>query len=126
MIRTLERFIGNSLLGSGLTQIKLGKGCLLYDYKHKQITDGNTWYRVASPSLIIRLWFNKVSKRNIDGEWILIGNTIILFKKIKYIHQHVSVNETYHRKDIGHVYDYWDDYKNWLKQLKEGMNKTSS
>ena len=82
--------------------MRKGKGCLLYDYKSKFVTDGNTWYHVASPSLLLRLWTNKASKRNIDGEWLAIGNTIVWFKKMKYTHQHTKLGETYTRKDVNH------------------------
>lgn len=82
------------------TEMEIGKGCLLYDYKTKEVTDGNCWYRVVSPSLIYRLWFNKPTKRNIDGKWLLIGNTIVWFKKIDYIHQHTKLKETYTRSSI--------------------------
>lgn len=80
--------------------IQIGKGCLLYEYKNKLLTDGVVYYRVLSPFLWFRLAFNKRNKRNIDGAWLVIGDIIVWFHKIKYYHHHTKLGETYHREEI--------------------------
>lgn len=72
----------------------IGIGTLTFDNVKKQVSDGNIFYKVLSPSLK-RLLNKNPSRSYVCGRFLAIKNIIFCFKKEKrYTFKHYLINET--------------------------------
>ena len=78
------------------------QGTLVLDYRSFMVTDGLEYWRTLSPSLLFRLFYKKKKRDRVCGKWIVVGNWIVWFKKMKYWSE-ADINREkprYSRKDI--------------------------
>lgn len=74
-------------------KIAIGRGALGFDYKANQMSDGIYWFKVLSPSLLLRLRNRKPTRNYISGVWLVIGDTIVFFIKKRYVFQSRDIKE---------------------------------
>jgi hypothetical protein len=85
--------------------IVIAKGSLKLGYTKAQglfAYDGLDCFKILSPYLLQK-WLKHGKKIPVflAGQWVVVGNFIIAFKRDKkIIHRHISLNEKYNRKDI--------------------------
>lgn len=82
--------------------MEIMQGTLVFDYKSFKVTDGIYYYTVLCPQLLFRLLYKKKKRDRVCGQWWLLGNYIIWFKKMKYYSEASITSEKlyYKRGDI--------------------------